>query len=106
MLQKTGDLDPKVSVFAVQGDRYWKGDKLFVHTDNTWKEVTDKLNPTGNIFNSTISEYEEHMRDKYPGTFNPDYKNNLGVDADLIKLPAGYIKPEQKRNTPKSCDSW
>ena len=71
---KTGDLDPKVSVFAVQGDRYWKGDKLFVHTDNTWKEVTDKLNPTGNIFNSTISEYEEHMRDKYPGTFNPDYK--------------------------------
>ena len=52
--------------FAVQGDRYWKGDKLFVHTDNTWKEVTDKLNPTGNIFNSTISEYEEHMRDKYP----------------------------------------
>lgn len=96
LASKTGDLDPKVSVFAVQGDRYWQGDKLFVHTDNTWKEVTDKLNPTGNIFNSTISEYEEHMRDKYPGTFNPDYKNNLGVDADLIKLPAGYIKPEQK----------
>ncbi|OBZ57065.1 cell wall anchor protein, partial [Bacillus cereus] len=93
---KTGDLDPKVSVFAVQGDRYWTGDRLFVHTDNTWKEINDKLNPTGNIFNSTISEYEEHMRDKYPGTFNPDYKNNLGVDADLIKLPAGYIKPEQK----------
>lgn len=93
---KTGDLDPKVSVFAVQGDRYWQGDKLFVHTDNAWKEINDKLNPTGNIFNSTISEYEEHMRDKYPGTFNPDYKNNLGVDADLIKLPAGYIKPAQK----------
>ncbi|HDR7634999.1 TPA: isopeptide-forming domain-containing fimbrial protein [Bacillus mycoides] len=102
---KTGDLDPKVSVFAVQGDRYWQGDKLFVHTDNTWKEVTDKLNPTGNIFNSTISEYEEHMRDKYPGTFNPDYKNNLGVDADLIKLPAGYIKPNQKEIRLKAATS-
>ncbi|MEK4408635.1 isopeptide-forming domain-containing fimbrial protein [Bacillus sp. FSL L8-0642] len=96
LASKTGDLDPKVSVFAVQGDRYWQGDKLSVHTDNTWKEVTDKLNPTGNIFNSTISEYEEHMRDKYPGTFNPDYKNNLGIDADLIRLPAGYIKPGQR----------
>ncbi|WP_234013836.1 isopeptide-forming domain-containing fimbrial protein [Bacillus mycoides] len=102
---KTGDLDPKVSVFAVQGDRYWQGDKLFVHTDNTWKEVTDKLNPTGNIFNSTISEYEEHMRDKYPGTFNPDYKNNLGIDADLIKLPAGYIKPNQKEIRLKAATS-
>jgi fimbrial isopeptide formation D2 family protein/uncharacterized repeat protein (TIGR01451 family)/LPXTG-motif cell wall-anchored protein len=102
---KTGDLDPKVSVFAVQGDRYWQGDKLFVHTDNTWKEVTDKLNPTGNIFNSTISEYEEHMRDKYPGTFDPDYRNNLGIDADLIKLPAGYIKPEQKEIRLKAATS-
>ncbi|WP_410986991.1 isopeptide-forming domain-containing fimbrial protein [Bacillus shihchuchen] len=105
LASKTGDLDPKVSVFAVQGDRYWQGDKLFVHTDNTWKEVTDKLNPTGNIFNSTISEYEEHMRDKYPGTFNPDYKNNLGVDADLIKLPPGYIKPEQKEIRLKAATS-
>ncbi|EMY4795366.1 TPA: isopeptide-forming domain-containing fimbrial protein [Bacillus pacificus] len=102
---KAGDLDPKVSVFAVQGDRYWQGDKLFVHTDNTWKEITDKLNPTGNIFNSTISEYEEHMRDKYPGTFAPDYKNNLGIDADLIKLPAGYIKPEQKEVRLKAATS-
>lgn len=102
---KTGDLDPKVSVFAVQGDRYWQGDKLFVHTDNAWKEVTDKLNPTGNIFNSTISEYEEHMRDKYPGTFNPDYKNNLGIDADLIKLPAGYIKQNQKEIRLKAATS-
>ncbi|KWU56081.1 cell wall anchor protein [Bacillus mycoides] len=102
---KTGDLDPKVSVFAVQGDRYWQGDKLFVHTDNTWKEVTDKLNPTGNIFNSTISEYEEHMRDKYPGTFDPDYRNNLGIDADLIKLSAGYIKPEQKEIRLKAATS-
>ncbi|WP_412678152.1 isopeptide-forming domain-containing fimbrial protein [Bacillus tropicus] len=105
LASKTGDLDPKVSVFAVQGDRYWQGDKLFVHTDNTWKEVTDKLNPTGNIFNSTISEYKEHMRDKYPGTFNPDYKNSLGVDADLIKLPAGYIKPEQKEIRLKAATS-
>ncbi|MFH7830123.1 isopeptide-forming domain-containing fimbrial protein [Bacillus luti] len=102
---KAGDLDPKVSVFAVQGDRYWAGDKLFVHTDNAWKEITDKLNPTGNIFNSTVSEYEEHMRDKYPGTFNPDYKNNLGIDADLIKLPAGYIKPEQKEVRLKAATS-
>ncbi|AIW85909.1 fimbrial isopeptide formation D2 domain protein [Bacillus mycoides] len=102
---KAGDLDPKVSVFAVQGDRYWQGDKLFVHTDNAWKEVTDKLNPTGNIFNSTISEYEEHMRDKYPGTFAPDYKNNLGIDADLIRLPAGYIKPEQKEIRLKAATS-
>ncbi|MGE6589987.1 isopeptide-forming domain-containing fimbrial protein [Bacillus mycoides] len=102
---KAGDLDPKVSVFAVQGDRYWQGDKLFVHTDNAWKEVTDKLNSTGNIFNSTISEYEEHMRDKYPGTFAPDYKNNLGIDADLIRLPAGYIKPEQKEIRLKAATS-
>ncbi|GAB6418209.1 hypothetical protein bcgnr5372_15970 [Bacillus luti] len=102
---KAGDLDPKVSVFAVQGDRYWTGDKLFVHTDNAWKEITDKLNPTGNIFNSTVSEYEEHMRDKYPGTFDPDYKNNLGIDADLIKLPAGYIKPEQKEVRLKAATS-
>ncbi|MCU5375746.1 isopeptide-forming domain-containing fimbrial protein [Bacillus cereus] len=102
---KAGDLDPKVSVFAVQGDRYWQGDKLFVHTDNAWKEITDKLNPTGNIFNSTISEYEEHMRDKYPGTFDPDYRNNLGIDADLIRLPAGYIKPEQKEIRLKAATS-
>lgn len=102
---KTGDLDPKVSVFAVQGDRYWTGDRLSVHTDNAWKEITDKLNPAGNIFNSTISEYEEHMRDKYPGTFNPDYKNNLGIDADLIKLPTGYIKPNQKEIRLKAATS-
>lgn len=102
---KAGDLDPKVSIFAVQGDRYWQGDKLSVYVDKAWKEITDKLNPTGNIFNSTISEYEEHMRDKYPGTFAPDYKNNLGIDADLIRLPAGYIKPEQKEIRLKAATS-
>ncbi|OUB90122.1 hypothetical protein BK773_17105 [Bacillus thuringiensis serovar indiana] len=82
----SGVLDPKISTFAVQGDRYWKGDKLEVESNGSWKEITDALNPTNNIYNSTISEYGEHMRDKYPGTFEPDYRNNLGIDADLIKL--------------------
>ncbi len=95
---KSGQLDPKVSVFAVQGDRYWLYDKLEIDIDgkNKFKEITDELNPLNNIFNSTISEYGQHMRDKYPGTFDPDYRNNLGIDADLIKLPEGYIKPGQK----------
>ena len=66
---KAGDLDPKVSIFAVQGDRYWQGDKLSVYVDKAWKEITDKLNPVGDMFNSIISEYEEHMRDKYPGGY-------------------------------------
>jgi len=95
---KSGQLDPKVSVFAVQGDRYWLYDKLEIDIDgkNKFKEITDELNPLNNIFNSTISEYGQHMRDKYPGTFAPDYRNNLGIDADLIKLPEGYIQPGQK----------
>nr|WP_270606251.1 isopeptide-forming domain-containing fimbrial protein [Bacillus mobilis] len=92
----TGNLSAKVSTFAVQGDRYWKGDTLQIFSDNKWKEIIDKLNPTNNIFNSTISEFEEHMRDKYPGKFNPDYRNNLGIDANLMNLPEGYIKPGQK----------
>ncbi|MCW4656303.1 isopeptide-forming domain-containing fimbrial protein [Bacillus sp. AS_5] len=93
---KTGKLEPKVSMFAVQGDRYWTGDRLEVFSNGKWNEITDPLNPTSNIFNSTISEYGEHMRDKYPGQFSPDYKNNLGIDADLIALPEETIKPGQK----------
>ncbi len=54
------------------------------------------LNPTGNIFNSTISEYEEHMRDKYPGTFNPDYKIIWVLMQMQSSYQPGYIKPEQK----------
>ncbi|WP_255294508.1 isopeptide-forming domain-containing fimbrial protein [Bacillus cereus] len=91
-----GTLNSKISVFAVQGDRYWKGDTLQIFSNNDWKAVTDKLNPADNIFNSAISEYEEHMRDKYPGKFSPDYRNNLGIDIDLINLPEGYIQPGQK----------
>ncbi|ASZ68156.1 isopeptide-forming domain-containing fimbrial protein [Bacillus cereus] len=92
----SGVLDPKISTFAVQGDRFWTGDKLEIESKGSWKEITDALNPANNIYNSTISEYGEHMRDKYPGTFEPDYKNNLGIDADLIKLPESYITPGQK----------
>lgn len=96
LVANTGNLSAKVSTFAVQGDRYWKGDTLQIYSGNKWKEIIDKLNPTDNVFNSTISEFEEHMRDKYPGKFSPDYRNNLGIDANLMNLPEGYIQPGQK----------
>lgn len=65
---KQGNLDPIVTWFTVQGDKYWTGDNAQIkNSAGTWVNISNTLNPVNNAMNATVTDNDEHMVDKYPG---------------------------------------
>ncbi|MGX7418610.1 isopeptide-forming domain-containing fimbrial protein [Carnobacterium gallinarum] len=95
---KSGALDPIVSWFSVQGDKYFTGDNAQIkNSSGVWTNITNGLNPVNNVMNGTVSDGGEHMVDKYPGGFNPGYPNFLDIDVDRMHLPEGLIQNGQQQ---------
>jgi uncharacterized repeat protein (TIGR01451 family) len=83
----SGPVNAKVGVVAYEGDLGITGDSMSLGpTATTTKTLSDTLNPADNFFNSVISNQGVRVTAK-----NPDYVNQLGFDAKIVKAPAGAI---------------
>ncbi|MGL9999313.1 isopeptide-forming domain-containing fimbrial protein [Enterococcus sp. DIV1444a] len=95
---KQGKLDPIVTWFTVQGDKYWTGDNAQIkNSAGTWVNISNTLNPVNNAMNATVTDNDEHMVDKYPGKFAPDYPNFLDIDIDRMAIPEGVLNAGQNQ---------
>ncbi|WP_167554727.1 isopeptide-forming domain-containing fimbrial protein [Carnobacterium divergens] len=102
---KKGRLDPIVTWFTVQGDKFWTGDNGQIKKGNVWTNIVNQLNPANNVMNGTVSDQDQHMVDKYPGTFNPSFPNFIGIDVDRINLPEGLLTNGQSNISFKTTSS-
>ncbi|HAP4443292.1 TPA: DUF11 domain-containing protein [Enterococcus faecalis] len=95
---KKGNLDPIVTWFTVQGDKYWTGDNAQIkNSAGTWVNISNTLNPVNNAMNATVTDNDEHMVDKYPGKFAPDHPNFLDIDIDRMAIPEGVLNAGQNQ---------
>ena len=95
---KQGNLDPIVTWFTVQGDKYWTGDNAQIkNSAGTWVNISNTLNPVNNAMNATVTDNDEHMVDKYPGKFAPDHPNFLDIDIDRMAIPEGVLNAGQNQ---------
>ncbi|MCO5525363.1 isopeptide-forming domain-containing fimbrial protein [Enterococcus faecalis] len=95
---KQGNLDPIVTWFTVQGDKYWTGDNAQIkNSAGTWVNISNTLNPVNNAMNATVTDNDEHMVDKYPGKFAPDHPNFLDIDIDRMAIPEGVLNVGQNQ---------
>ncbi|HGZ5522906.1 TPA: isopeptide-forming domain-containing fimbrial protein [Enterococcus faecalis] len=95
---KQGKLDPIVTWFTVQGDKYWTGDNAQIkNSAGTWVNISNTLNPVNNAMNATVTDNDEHMVDKYPGKFAPDHPNFLDIDIDRMAIPEGVLNAGQNQ---------
>ncbi|EOV2394052.1 isopeptide-forming domain-containing fimbrial protein [Enterococcus faecalis] len=95
---KQGNLDPIVTWFTVQGDKYWTGDNAQIKNNaGTWVNISNTLNPVNNAMNATVTDNDEHMVDKYPGKFAPDHPNFLDIDIDRMAIPEGVLNAGQNQ---------
>lgn len=78
----SGTFTSRVRTFTYEGDRLATGDNLQVNGTT----ITDALNPSGNFYNSSITNLGNRVTTK-----NPDYVDQLALDIDSIDLPAGTI---------------
>ncbi|HGL4079015.1 TPA: isopeptide-forming domain-containing fimbrial protein [Enterococcus faecalis] len=95
---KQGNLDPIVTWFTVQGDKYWTGDNAQIkNSAGIWVNISNTLNPVNNAMNATVTDNDEHMVDKYPGKFAPDHPNFLDIDIDRMAIPEGVLNAGQNQ---------
>ncbi|MEA2190723.1 MAG: hypothetical protein QOI73_844 [Solirubrobacteraceae bacterium] len=78
----TGPVRTDLGFVAWEGDRNITGDQAAFNG----QLLSDAANPATNFFNSSIAYHGADVI-----TRNPDHLNNLGVDADVLALPAGYL---------------
>lgn len=78
----TGAVDARIGLIAFEGDNNFTGDQFRVNGSN----ISDALNPTNNIFNSTNSRLGVAQTGR-----NPQQSNMLGFDVDYIPVAAGVI---------------
>lgn len=72
-----------IGASTIDGDRVTGPSMRFRATSsNSWTYLSDAINPSNNVFNSTISN-----QGSWVDTRNPASHNTLGWDADILKLP-------------------
>ena len=71
----TGTVQASVGIVAYDGDMGHQGESLILNSTT----LSDALNPSNNVFNSTITLEGTRFSAK-----NPDYVNQLGFDADIL----------------------
>jgi gliding motility-associated-like protein len=77
---QSGNVGVKLGVMATEGDVAFTGDYFKIQNLNStnYTLLNDSLNATDNFFNSSITA---------PGTRNPNFKNNTGIDIHNFTLP-------------------
>ncbi|MEG3659177.1 hypothetical protein V5097_17330, partial [Arenibacter palladensis] len=68
---------------TMDGDRSTGPSMAFrANSSDSWTYLSDAINPTNNVFNSTISNLGSWVDTRTPAS-----RNTLGWDADLLELP-------------------
>lgn len=87
----TGDVSVQTGIVGYEGDAGLKGDFLRLDTQNAGNvKLSDNLNPANNFFNSTIS-----TNGVYNSLKNPDFTNNLGMDAKIVDASTAFTNGQQ-----------
>ncbi|MBB6097820.1 putative repeat protein (TIGR01451 family) [Deinobacterium chartae] len=78
-----GPVSAEMGVIAYEGDFGLTGDQMLIRSGKSasFTNVSDALNPTSNVFNSTVSYLGRHLTDR-----SPAYVNNLGFDLDTFDV--------------------
>ncbi|MBT0993303.1 tandem-95 repeat protein [Cellulomonas sp. DKR-3] len=91
----SGAVRTTLGAVTYEGDRGSTGDRFTLNST----DLSDGLNPTTDVFNSTISDRGTRVS----AGQNPDYANQLGFDADLFAadgiLPNGATSATLKATT-------
>jgi len=75
----SGPVSFELGMVVYDGDRASTGDQLQFNGNGSFANIFDAINPTNDVFNSTISN------NGIPTPFrNPGYGNTLGYDADIF----------------------
>ncbi len=75
----TGPVTFEMGVFCYDGDRGTTGDQLLFNGAGSYVNISDAINVTNNVFNSTISR--NGVLTPYR---KPSYNNNFSIDADIF----------------------
>ncbi|NMH29154.1 gliding motility-associated C-terminal domain-containing protein [Flavobacterium silvaticum] len=77
---QSGQVGIKLGIIAGEGDRDITGDYLQIkrNSDGVFQDLNHTANTPDNFFNSSI---------QVPGTRNPNFLNNTGIDLDMFTVP-------------------
>ena len=76
-----GPVTFEVGNLTYDGDRSSTGDQLMFNGGSGFVNISDAVNPTNDIFNSTLSYNGVQKTTPF---INPGYTNSLGLDADIF----------------------
>lgn len=74
----TGDVSTEVGIISYEGDMLATNARARLNTTL----ISDAVNPSNNIFNSTVAEFGQLST-----SANPSWRNKFGFDVDLFDLP-------------------
>lgn len=80
----SGPVVSRLGVLLWDGDRGGANANERLLLNNT--SITNAVNPTGDVWNGTISDLGANVTSR-----NPSYQNALGVDIDRFNVPSGVI---------------
>ncbi|MDO5738003.1 MAG: Cna B-type domain-containing protein [Eubacteriales bacterium] len=82
-----GDVNAKIGMVVWEGDAGFKDDYFAVKNDKgEFVKLSSDASPEDNFFNSRISDNGQLLENR-----NPNYVNNMGIDAKTMDLPPGII---------------
>jgi hypothetical protein len=88
----TGPVTFELGIYTYEGDRGYFGDQLLAKSGKnpSFVNISDKINKSDNIYNSTISRFGELTKFRIP-----NYNNNFSIYSDPysqknVTIPVGY----------------
>ncbi|MEO8406713.1 MAG: hypothetical protein ABI480_19020, partial [Chitinophagaceae bacterium] len=84
----SGPVSFELGAVTYDGDRASTGDQLLFNGAGSFVNVSDAINPTNDVFNSTLGYNAVRKTTPF---INPSYSNTLGYDADIF-LPNNAAK--------------
>ncbi|MFY7670362.1 T9SS type A sorting domain-containing protein [Tenacibaculum sp. MEBiC06402] len=78
----TGKVKVKALVAALDGDQSISGDSFQIkNTNGVYLNISNAINAENNLFNGTISQFNDHVTTRVPAS-----TNTLGFDVDLFEV--------------------
>ncbi|MCH2035060.1 MAG: T9SS type A sorting domain-containing protein [Tenacibaculum sp.] len=78
----TGNVKVKALVAALDGDLSISGDRFQIKdTNGVYSNISNGINAENNLFNGTISQFNDHVTTRVPAS-----TNTLGFDVDLFEV--------------------
>lgn len=81
-IESKGNINAKIAVAALEGDRDKTEDGLYFKTNNKYIPFENVLRQKDNFFNSTITVGNDYLQNR-----NPNSNNTFGYDTFLASIP-------------------